>query len=252
MVATIPPVADFDKDPVLSVYKKPLSQVSMDLNVHWIGYLSSTGVYGDYQGEWVDENSQTTPTDKRGAARLEAEKEWLQVGVESGACIQVFRLGGIYGPGRSAINTLLRSDRESSTQRRSRHYTSRIHVSDICEVVMASIQSPCPGKIYNVVDDDPASRIEVFSYAKSLICEKWPHLKHLVEPTNLELSPNMEVHTVLRSPEKRVRNTRLKEDLKVDLLYPTYRSGLKAVIDEMTDQLETLSCREKSSNLSKE
>ncbi|KAI5058926.1 hypothetical protein GOP47_0025245 [Adiantum capillus-veneris] len=217
MIATIPPVADFDKDPVLSVYREQVSQISRHLNLHWIGYLSSTGVYGDYQGQWVDENSQTKPVDKRGVARLEAEREWLQVGVESGACVQVFRLGGIYGPGRSAINTLLRPDRKSSKQRKreSRQYTSRIHVSDICQVVMASIQSPCPGQIYNVVDDDPASRSEVFSYAKSILCERWPQMKHLVEPTNLEGSSNVEeVHKLRRSPEKRVQNTRLKDDLQ--------------------------------------
>eukprot|EP00250_Pteridium_aquilinum_P017113 c23459_g1_i1 orf=598-1728(-) len=237
MVATIPPVADFDKDPVLSVYRMQLSKIVRSKNLHWIGYLSSTGVYGDYQGEWVDEMCEAKPIDKRAVARLEAEKEWLQLGLESGAYAQIFRLGGIYGPGRSAINTLLRPDVRSFKQRgrESRQYTSRIHVTDICRAIMASIESPSPGKIYNVVDNDPASRREVFSYARSLIREKWPSkMENLTEAKDFEASNVEEVYSIRHRPEKRVLNTRLKEDLKLELLYPNYKSGLKAVIDGMS------------------
>lgn len=237
MVATIPPVADFDKDPVLSVYRQKLFHIATCMDLRWIGYLSSTGVYGDYQGEWVDENSQPKPVDKRAIARLEAEKAWLQLGIDSGACVQVFRLGGIYGPQRSAINTLLCSDKPSLKQhgREGRKYTSRIHVMDICQVIMASIQSPFPGRIYNVVDDEPASRTEVFSYARSLICDKWPSkMEKLMETENLGASyVKEEVKSLQRYPEKRVLNKRLKEDLKVELIYPSYKSGLKAVIDKL-------------------
>ncbi|KAH7414637.1 hypothetical protein KP509_14G002600 [Ceratopteris richardii] len=235
VLVSIPPVAELDGDLVLSTYKEQIYELARNTNLHWIAYLSSTGVYGDHHGEWVDERSEAMPVDKHGIARLNAEKEWLQLGHETGACIQIFRLGGVYGPGRSAIDTLLRSEGKSFKQRKRerRRYTSRIHISDVVQVLMAGIKSPCPGVIYNVVDDDPAPRSEVFSHARDLIHEKLPHLSHLMEQNNLE-SANVQDWYLTSSPEKRVSNLRIKNELKIKLIHPTYRSGLEAIVNGMS------------------
>ncbi|XP_060193153.1 uncharacterized protein LOC132622557 isoform X1 [Lycium barbarum] len=201
-------------------------------NLQWLGYLSSTSVYGDFSGAWVDEEFPPRPTTESARARMAAEEGWLHLACDVGVTVQIFRLGGIYGPGRSAVDTILKQEPLSKSQkmRFSRHYTSRIHVADICQTLKASIQRPSAGKIYNVVDDDPAPREQVFKFARSLVEEKWP--SHLTSKSSAEEAESLIPQGASRGA-KRVSNKRIKTELGVRLLYPTYESGLRSIIERM-------------------
>ncbi|MCU0901454.1 MAG: SDR family oxidoreductase [Cypionkella sp.] len=187
-------------------------------HVAWVGYLSTTGVYGDHQGGWVDETTALTPAGARGAARVEAERQWLQ----SGLPVHLFRLAGIYGPGRGPFEKV----RDGTARRiiKPGQYFSRIHVEDIAQVLAASIARPNPGAAYNVCDDEPAPPEDVLSYAA--------HLLGLPEPPAVPFD-EAEMTPMARSfysESKRVRNDRIKEELGVRLLYPTYRDGLAGLL----------------------
>lgn len=172
------------------------------------------------------------PTTELGRLRLAAEKEWLNLGRDLGISAQVFRLGGIYGPGRSSVDTIIKQLplSEGQKMRRSRQYTSRIHVDDICQVLSASIDKPSAWNVYNVVDDDPAPREEVFAYAWDLVEKKWPGLlKHRKPRENTESSNEKGSSR----GEKRVSNARMKKELGVRLQHPSYKSGLQSIINQM-------------------
>ncbi|KAI7744163.1 hypothetical protein M8C21_020781 [Ambrosia artemisiifolia] len=184
-------------------------------------------VYGDCGGAWVDEIYQPKPSSELAKLRLAAEEGWLNLGVGLGLAAHVFRLGGIYGPGRSAIDTIMKPDPLSNVQRArsSKKFTSRVHVADISNALNACIHRPHPG-IYNIVDDDPASRIQVFSYAHELINEKWPSRikKMVIDESRIEKGN-------LRG-EKRVVNARMKKELGVRLIHPSYKTGLQSICEE--------------------
>ena len=190
----------------------------------WIGYLSTTGVYGDRGGGWVDETSACTPATERGESRLAAEREWLAYRHETGLPVHIFRLAGIYGPGRGPLAKL-----RAGTARRivkPGQVFSRIHVEDIATVLEASIERPHPGAIYNVCDDEAAPPEEVIAHAADLL--------GLPEPP-LEPFDQAEMTPMARSfyaESKRVSNARIKSELGVELAYPTYREGLAALLVE--------------------
>ncbi|GLC45217.1 hypothetical protein PLESTB_000723900 [Pleodorina starrii] len=172
VISSVPPLGLALYDPALSAQKALLRPLAASGRIAWFGYLSSTGVYGDWQGEWVDESSPCRQTSSKAIVRQEAEAAWLQLYEQHGLPAHIFRLGGIYGPGRSVLDTLASepADLSSSQRRRSRQrYTARCHVYDICAVLAASMAAPAPGRIYNVVDDDPAPRTDIMSYARSLL-----------------------------------------------------------------------------------
>ncbi|MCB6177830.1 SDR family oxidoreductase [Rhodobacter sp. Har01] len=185
----------------------------------WVGYLSTTGVYGDHQGGWVDEATPATPASDRGRWRVLAEDQWRATGLP----VHVFRLAGIYGPGRGPFEKV----RDGSARRilKPGQVFSRIHVEDIAQVLEASIARPNPGAVYNVCDDDPAPPEDVLSEAARLL--------GLPEP------PAVPYDAAAMSPmarsfyaeSKRVRNDRIKDELGVRLRYPDYRSGLRAVLE---------------------
>ncbi|KAJ0085413.1 hypothetical protein Patl1_09204 [Pistacia atlantica] len=181
---------------------------------------------------WMRSNYPASPTTELGKFRLAAEERWLNLAHDIGLSSQVFRLGGIYGPGRSAVDTIVRQVPLSESQklRSSRKYTSRIHVDDICQVLKASIHKPSSGNIYNVVDDYPAPREEVFAYALDLIEEKWPG--RFKQRTSVEEAEPFCTRGSSRG-EKRVSNARIKKELSVRLLHPSYKSGLRSIIDQM-------------------
>lgn len=183
----------------------------------WLGYLSTTGVYGDHGGGWVDETTTPVPDQQRSIDRLAAERAWQALGATA------FRLPGIYGPGRSAIDKV-----KSGTARRidkPGQVFSRIHVHDIAAAVLAAMEHPSRGALYNVVDDLPASNSDVIAYA----CE----LLGLPVPPALpwdEVAPTMSpMARSFYEENRRVRNDRLKRELGVTLRYPTYREGLRAI-----------------------
>ncbi len=192
----------------------------------WVGYLSTTGVYGDRGGDWVNETSECTPATKRGKSRLAAEREWLAYRREIGLPVQIFRLAGIYGPGRGPFAKL-----RAGTARRiikPGQVFSRTHVEDIATVLEASIERPHPGAVYNVCDDEAAPPEDVIAHAASLLGLPAPP----VEPFD-----TAEMTAMARSfyaESKRVSNQRIKSELGVELVYPTYREGLAALLAEET------------------
>ncbi|CAM8998667.1 unnamed protein product [Rhodiola kirilowii] len=202
-------------------------------NLKWLGYLSTTSVYGDCDGAWVDEDYPASPSSESAKLRLAAEEGWLRLGHNLNVPSHIFRLGGIYGPGRSAVDTILKDIELSRSQRKrmSKQYTSRVHVSDICQALKASIERPASSKIYNIVDDDPAPRSEVFAFALSLLNHRRPDLFRKITSSNFRKQED--VFEILKG-EKRVSNARIKNDLGVKLLHPSYRSGLESIVNQMS------------------
>ncbi|KFK44087.1 hypothetical protein AALP_AA1G214400 [Arabis alpina] len=227
LLVSIPPLADIG-DPMLRNVEL-VRDMLLNGNLRWLCYLSSTSVYGDYGGAWVTEDNLPNPKTQPARLRLAAEEGWLSLGHDLGVSTQILRLGGIYGPGRSAIDTLIKRDHLSEGQKRraSRKFTSRVHVEDICQALQAAIEKPSSSEIYNIVDDDPAAREEVFEYALELIEKRWPG--------NVERKPFLyesREESSLRG-EKRVSNEHMKNKLGVQLLYPSYKSGLQSIVEKM-------------------
>jgi len=204
-------------DPALSLCGPLLRQA------RWLGYLSTTGVYGDHGGGWVDEDTPPTPGQPRSIERLAAERGWQAMAAEAGAKLDIFRLPGIYGPGRSTLDQV-----KAGTARRidkPGQFFSRVHVADIAGAVLKAMTEPHPGGVYNVADDLPAPNSDVVGYAFELLGKPVPP----AIPWD-EIAPTMSA--MARSfygESRRVRNDRLKRELGVVLRYPTYREGLKAI-----------------------
>jgi nucleoside-diphosphate-sugar epimerase len=207
-------------DPVLAAFAEDLGRAKL----RWLGYLSTTGVYGDRQGGWVDEESELDGSGPRGQARVRAEAAWQALAKAHGLPLHIFRLAGIYGPGRGPFAKL-----RAGTARRivkPGQVFSRIHVEDIAQVLMASIEKPQPIGIYNLCDDDPAPPQDVLEHAA--------HLLGLPVPPAVpfdEAAPKMSpMARSFYADSKRVRNDRIKTELGVRLRCPDYRSGLAAVL----------------------
>jgi nucleoside-diphosphate-sugar epimerase len=206
-------------DPVLVAHGEEFVRRARQLE--WVGYLSTTGVYGDRGGEKVDEDSPLEPTTERGRRRLQAEMAWLDLWRRYGVRVHIFRLAGIYGPGRNQLMSVL-----DGTARRiikPGQVFSRIHVEDIAGVLQASIARPHPGRAYNVCDDEPCSPQDVVAFAARLLGRPIPPDIPFEEA---ELSP---MARSFYAESKRVSNHRLKDELGYRLLYPTYREGLMAL-----------------------
>jgi len=207
-------------DPVLRRYAEAIAAS----RIGWIGYLSTIGVYGDQGGAWIDETTPAAPRSARSRIRVEAEAAWFDLGARTGKAVQVFRLSGIYGPGRNPIVKL----REGRSQRivKAGQVFNRIHVDDIATTLLASLDRPRPGAVYNVTDDEPTPPQTVTEHAASL--------------ANLPLPPEIDFETADLSPmarsfygeNKRVRNQLIRDELGVTLAYPTYREGLAALKDQ--------------------
>jgi nucleoside-diphosphate-sugar epimerase len=207
-------------DPVAAAWGDELARAAPHLD--WVGYLSTTGVYGDHAGGWVDEDTPLIPSTERGRARVLAERQWQDIAARSGLPLHIFRLAGIYGPGRGPFEKV----RDGTARRiiRENQYFSRIHVDDIAEVLAASIARPMPGAIYNVADDDPSPPEDVLAEAARLLGLPPPPE---VPFDAAEMSP---MARSFYAESKRVRNARIKHDLGVTLRYPDYRSGLRALL----------------------
>ncbi|CAN1127058.1 hypothetical protein LINPERHAP2_LOCUS3795 [Linum perenne] len=252
LLVSIPPLAGL-RDPLLK-HQHLLRDALIDGSLQWLCYLSSTdrvlrssfsnlspdglllaGVYGDCLGALVDEDYPASPSTDVAKARLLAENGWLNFGHSLGLSTQVFRLGGIYGPGRSAVDTVMKQQPLSERQkmRASGQYTSRVHVEDICQALWASIKIPSFRRIYNIVDDDPAPREEVFAYAEDLVKKKWPDLIKQRSPSEEDMSSDVVSKRSSRG-EKRVSNTRMKRELGVKLHHPSYRSGLVSITEQLS------------------
>ncbi|MEQ1653539.1 MAG: SDR family oxidoreductase [Hyphomicrobium sp.] len=217
ILLSIPP--DNDGDPAMRAYG---DDIAANTNVKWIGYFSTVGVYGDAEGGWVSEETEARPGSERGRRRLDAENAWRDLGRSSGKSVVVFRLPGIYGPGRSTIDDV----RDGSARRliKPGQVFNRIHVEDIASAVQAALSPPHADRVYNVTDDDPGPPQDVVAYAAGLL--------------GLPVPPDLDFATTELSPmarsfyseSKRVSNARMKRELGVTLAYPSFRDGLSAIV----------------------
>ena len=207
----------------------PLEWHSADIarleDVAWIGYLSTTGVYGDHGGAWVDESTLPSPDLERSARRLEAEMNWLAMHERYGLPVHVFRLAGIYGPGRGVLEQV-RSGRARRIVKPGQVF-SRIHVDDIVGVLRASMARPNPGAVYNVCDDEPEAPDKVVEHACALLGVTPP------EPIAFEDAELSDMAKSFYADNKRVRNDRIKHELGVVLRHPSYREGMAADLARM-------------------
>ena len=286
VLVTCPPVADFDQDPLITLH---LDVLRSSARLRWVGYLSTTGVYGNHDGAWVHEDSDTLcgatirPSMR---LRLAAEQEWLrpsfvkesqprelarkehevqtQMHNAPQLPVHIFRLAGIYGPGRSALDTVRRVMLREESEARSTlassggvtdsamalQWVNRIHVVDICGVLLASIARPSPGTVYNVADNCPASRQEVLTFASKLLLNSTKptvtegHITERASRDALDLlianvlsssgradsSTSERRMRTLNKENKRVQNTRLSNELKYSLRFPTYVEGLGQIL----------------------
>lgn len=190
-------------------------------HLKWVGYLSSTGVYGDHEGGWVDEQSSLNATNETNRLRIAAEEEWLKFGEANHLPTHVFRLSGIYGPKRNAVERLLKG--EARCIYKPNHFFSRIHVEDIAQVLLAAMDMPQPGQIYNVSDNEPVPSHEVVQYAAKLLRVEAP------KRINFEEAELSEPAKQFYLQNKRVSNEKIRKQLKIKLKYPTYREGLESL-----------------------
>ena len=208
---------DGQGDPVLNALKPQITQAASGLR--WVGYLSTTGVYGDHQGNWVDEETPLAPSTKRGQARVAAEAEWHAI---TDLPLHIFRLAGIYGPGRGPFAKV-----RAGTARRiikKGQVFSRIHVDDIAQALELSIAVPQPGAIYNLCDDDPAPPQDVIGHAAELLGLPLP------EAVDFETAEMTPMARSFYAESKKVRNDRAKDGLGWQPTYPDYKTGLAAML----------------------
>ena len=215
LLMSIPPGNQGDK--VLAYHQNEIVNLK---SLRWVGYLSTTGVYGDYQGAWVDEQSTPRPYNQRLENRLKAESQWLTIPVNSS--IQVFRLAGIYGPARNVLRSL-QTGKAKRIDKPGQVF-SRIHVSDITQILEASIAKPQEKALYNCADDLPAAQAEVVAYGAKLLGILPPPL---IPYAQAELSPMAQS---FYQACRRVGNSKIKKELNIDLHYPDYRAGLKHIL----------------------
>ena len=219
VLVTIPPHKE-DGDVVLRYFRGDLAR---DSGLRWLGYLSTTGVYGNRDGEWVDESSELRPVFDHQKRRAEAELQWLDLYRGHGAPVHVFRLAGIYGSGRNLLERVGRGVAKRIDQ--PGLVFNRIHVDDVVQTLAASMEGPHPGAIYNVVDDVPAAPAEAVAFACELLNVDAPPLVPLDDAGLSEMGRGFYL------TNKKVRNRKIKEELGVTLRYPDYRSGLRSLLE---------------------
>jgi nucleoside-diphosphate-sugar epimerase len=208
------PTDDKIIDPVLESYLRIISKEKIE----WIGYLSSTGVYGNHDGKWVNEQTQSVPNNLKSKLRLIAEQRWLELYSKYKLPVHILRLSGIYGPGRNCLEDINKG--KDFTIIKKDQYFSRIHILDICQAIIASINSPTPGEIYNVSDDEPATMDAVHQFGARIL-GKSPLKELLFE--NMNLSTQL---AMFFNDNKKVSNDKIIKALSIKCKYPNYRIGL--------------------------
>lgn len=206
-------------DPVLTHFA---AEIPAAPNLKWLGYLSTVGVYGDHDGGWVDETTSPKPVSKRSIQRLAAEQDWQRLAGDAGLPLQIFRLSGIYGPGRSAFDKL-----RAGTARRlikPGQVFNRIHVADIAGAVLAGIRRPEETGVFNVTDDLPGPPQDVIAEAAALLGVPAPPE---IPFETADLSP---MARSFYGENKRVSNRRVKADLSYRFRFPTYHEGLRSLL----------------------
>jgi nucleoside-diphosphate-sugar epimerase len=224
VLVSVPP--DASGDPVLAICGEALTCAA---RLRFIVYLSTVGVYGNYDGAWVDEASECRPSDERNRQRLAAERAWQDLGVRTGVPVAILRVAGIYGPGRNALENLRRSTAKRIAK--PGQVFNRIHVTDIAQAIEAAFKC-CSSGIFNVADDEPTPPGDPIVFAARLLGveppQEIPFAKARTAMTEFAASFYAEA--------KRVRNVKLKSVLGVKLRYPTYREGLSALHHDGDDE----------------
>ena len=210
-----------DGCPVLNAVKRALACDRLT----WIGYLSTNGVYGDHQGAWVDETSQLRGTSLRSRRRIQAEADWRDFADENNKALIIFRLPGIYGPGRSAIDTV-RAGKAKRIYKEGQVF-SRMHVDDIAAAVHAGLQRCTSSNIFNLADDEPAPPQDVISYACELLGVDPPPLVPIDEADLSEMARSF------YADSKQVSNVKMKQELLARLKFPNYRIGLESILNNI-------------------
>ena len=216
LLVSVPP--DEEGDPALAAFGEAIAS---SRRLGWIGYLSTIGVYGDRGGAWIEESTPPAPGNERSLQRLAAEKAWLDLGRRSGKTTAIFRLAGIYGPGRNAL-VKLRGGRARRIVKPGQVF-NRIHVEDIAAVLAASIERPRAGAVYNLADDEPAPPQDVTAYAAALGGIEPPPAIPFEEAALAPMAASF------YAENRRVANRLIKDELGVRLAYPTYREGLRTL-----------------------
>jgi len=223
ILLSIPP--GDEGDPVFLNHGMDLQNTAKNLpkNLQWVGYLSTTGVYGDRQGGWVDETSALTPSTTRGKKRLKAENGWIDLFESNALPIHIFRLAGIYGPGSNQLEKLIAG--KANRRIKPRQVFSRIHVDDIVGMLQASMDKPNPGQAYNLCDDEAVPPQDVVTFAAQLL--------GVEPPAEIAFNPDDMTPMGLSffAESKRVSNQKIKNNLGYVLKYPTYREGLQALLE---------------------
>lgn len=218
ILSSVPP--GNDGDPVLARSGDQLLAVGR--RIEWAGYLSTTGVYGDRDGGWVDETSELRPATGRGTRRVAAELGWLDLYETGGLPVHLFRLAGIYGPGRNQLDSV----RKGKARRivKAGQVFSRIHVEDVAGILKASIDRPNPGSVYNLCDDEAAPPQDVVAYAADLL--------GLTRPPEVafEAAEMSDMGRSFYAESKRVSNQKVKTELGYRFVFPDYRAGLNAIL----------------------
>lgn len=224
ILSSIPPTDN--GDPFLKGLPRPLSELAAKTS--WIGYLSATSVYGDRQGQWAFEDELLRPLTRRGKNRADAEIEWLETQMP----VHVFRLAGIYGPGRNGFDRL-RNGKARAVIKEG-HVVNRIHLQDIVSALLASIDRPDPLKIYNLADGNPAPPQDVLNFAADLIAAPRPPQRGHDTADISEMARSFYKET------KRVDSTRAKQDLGWTPEYENYRQGLMATLKAERRETQTV------------
>lgn len=207
-------------DPVFNYHKDDIEKMS---SLEWIGYLSATSVYGDQNGSWVDEHTPPAPTNDRGILRYKAEQQWLSLDKP----VTIFRLGGIYGPERNQVKAVKNNTAKKIVKEN--HSFSRIHVDDICAALLASMENPSEGEIFNLVDDHPTPAADVLDY----LCDELE-----IPRLNGTQFNKANISDALRSfyqDNKRVRNDKIKRELNWQPTFPSYKEGYKDILTKLRE-----------------
>lgn len=212
--STVPPEKNFD--PVLEEYQNII--VRKNTFVQWVGYLSSTNVYGNHQGSWVDETTSCNPSNEKARCRLQIERQWLNMYELNNLPVHVFRLSGIYGPGRNCLEDIIKG--KDFTIVKKNHYFSRIHIADICQLILRSMNQPTPGEIYNLSDNKPAPLHKVQQFGATILQKD--KLKEITEEKTV-ISEDLKRFFM---DNKKVNGKKIIKRLGVKLIYPDYHSGL--------------------------
>ena len=206
-------------DPVIETFGDEV--VASASRLKWAGYLSTTAVYGDRGGEWVDESIPLNPSTVRGERRVEAELAWSKLAKERGIPLHIFRLAGIYGPGRGPLESL-KSGRSRRIIKKNQIF-NRIHVDDLANALALSIENPEPGETYNLCDDLPAPPQDVIEFAAELLGMELP------ESIPFEKADLTPMARSFYSESKRVSNAKIKRQIGLTLAYPDYMAGLSSL-----------------------